>query len=116
MASKKFSDDYKYINAKLTGEHPAAFAAWYKSKEGLFQKSLDEMHADNYKFSHSWDAKNQCFIGSCTFKGDKGDNVNRCLTARSDNWLETYAMLAYKHTVMFEGGVWEEAAGVSDWG
>lgn len=113
LAKNNFSNAMEFVNCVLTQEQDKAFTSWYESKDRKANAAIDESFADGYRVSVSWDDFNQTFIASLTYKGDKGDNKGKCLTARSDDWLESIAMVVYKHHVIFNQGAWSNVSGTS---
>jgi hypothetical protein len=107
MAKNNYSNALEFVNCTLTSEQDNDFKSWYTSKDHKADQAIEQAFADDYRVSMSWDAHNQCFIASLTFKGEKGENKNKCLTARSDSWLESLAMVIYKHAILFDGNEWQ---------
>lgn len=108
MGNRSFANKMEFINATLTNEQDEQFTAWFQSKDRSVDKGFDQAFADEYRISIGWDGENQTFIASMTWKGEKGDNTGKCLTARADSWLEAMAMVTFKHLVLFDGGNWYE--------
>lgn len=95
-----------FINYKFDKETKARFDTWYNSKGDTVLQAIFETLQGEHKISVSWDADNECFIGSMTGKEDSL-NPNKCITIRSAEWMRAMAAVAFIHTVVFDGEIWD---------
>ena len=104
--SASFSNQIEFINYKFNQETKAAFEAWYSAKGNTFLQAVYDTLGNSYKLSLSWDSSNDCFIAAMTGREDSL-NPHSCITLRSTDWVKALAALAYVHTVVFDGEIWE---------
>lgn len=96
----------EFVNFKFNKEQKAQFEAWFATKGNTVLQAVFETLQGEHKMSVSYDADNECFIGSMTGKEDSL-NKDLCLTIRSAEWFRAMAACAYVHTVIFSGESWE---------
>lgn len=106
--NRKMSRDNmpEMISSKLTDAELLEFETWYAKQQPKLWNTLTDILLDGHKQGVSWDAYNDCFIASLTGRGDGVTNDGRCLTSRSQDWIEAVALNLYKHLVIYQKGLW----------
>lgn len=114
--TQKYQSDWKFVNIALSTADERDFTDWFARERNNFIAMLEDLMANTYKLSLSYDFDNTCFIA--TVSGTKSSTINAgsSISARSDDFLESICLVLYKHYVMCEGKDWSEHARPSNWG
>jgi hypothetical protein len=120
MAGKTTKPDYEFkkiefVSIQLTADEKLAFKGWYETNLSESELLLETFIQSGYKTSIVWDTNKDCFIASSTCTNDKSKNYDKCLTSRSNNWLEALMLNLWKTDVLSKKGVWE-ATTKDNWG
>jgi hypothetical protein len=110
------NDSVEFVNIRLTVKQKETFKAWFLENESELPNLLAVFLTAGYKLSLKFDSEHNCYIASATCFDDSMENHNKCLSSRSQDWLEAMALNLYKTDVLSEDGVWESSAVGSDWG
>lgn len=121
MAQKKRESNanwtaIEFVSCTLSAEDKKAFTAWHKQHANDWFSLLTDLVGSGYKFTLSEDATNDCFIASVTCKEERNPNVNKCLSARSNDAAEAMALLMFKHHVLSDNGIWLFESAANNWG
>lgn len=106
----------EFVQISLDKDAEKAFHKWKTDHEQTCVSDLGNFIAEEMKLGITWDTSNNCFIASATCKDAKSPNLDRCVTARSDDWLEALMLLVFKHTVTAAGGDWSAVSKPTAWG
>jgi hypothetical protein len=108
--------EVEFINRRLTDDEAKGFADWQQKEAKSLGDEVVAFIASGHKLSVTWDDFNACFIVSATCKDEASDNLNKCLSARSDDWYEALLLVLYKSQVLFAGATWESDVRGASWG
>jgi hypothetical protein len=115
--AKQWQDNnVEFVNIRLNNKQKETFKSWFADNERELPNLLAVFLAAGYKMSLKYDADHECYIASATCFDDSMENHNKCLTSRSQDWLEAMALNLYKTDVLSEDGIWESSSTGSDWG
>lgn len=114
--AKKFTNDMRFVNYRLTKEDKAKFDKQYKTDAAELLREFAIMVGTGHRVTINWDDENVCYIVSVMGKEEGHSNYNKCLTARSDDLFEAQALVAWKHTNLFNGGEWLVEDTKNNWG
>lgn len=92
---------FRFINYTLSKQD----GEWLESAdlETEFPLSLVcELATEGYKFSVSFDGKNQCYLASLTDRDEGSPFYNSCLTGRGSTPVDAFHALLYRHLVLSE--------------
>ena len=112
MANKKqsrkpaFVSNITFINYRMDKPTKDQFNAWFSTKGNTVVDAIFETLQADHKLSISWDPDNEVFIAAMTGK-ETSLNAGKCLTMRSGEWFKAMAALAYIHTVVYAGEIWD---------
>lgn len=110
-----------YVQATLAPLDKAMFDQWYGEHAQHVQAFVDEHVGSGLKLTLVFDGEHNSYIASYTGRPNSDPNMAfRCtLSARSGEFIEALALLAYKHVVI-TGGDWTDfllnGSRVSNWG
>jgi len=90
------------VNRRLTDDELTAFDQWLGKNMKEFSQMYVDVLVNQIKIGMSIDAQNSCFICSFTPKGEKDENLGKCLISRSDEWQEAFMMNVYKQQLFAE--------------
>lgn len=106
-----------FITLRIRPEMKDHFLAWQKENAADYVDIKTTLAQEGYKFSQSYDAERDCFIGAMTGTAKCKHNKALCFTTRSNDFFECEMMLLYKHIIMADMGDWQDVAESRDnWG
>lgn len=106
----------EFVNINLTVKQKDTFKSWYAEVETELPNLLAAFIGAGYKTAIRFDNENECFIVSSTCIDESMENGGKCLTSRSDDWLEALALNLYKTDTISENGIWESSSNGKNWG
>jgi hypothetical protein len=121
MAGKKSPSNERwnaneFVNIRLKDEEKVEFKSWCSAEGERINDMIGQACVDDYKFSLTWDDKNQCFIATMIGKEDQRHNAFKSLSSRSDDWFEAIALTVFKHVVLMRQGAWKGDTEKNNWG
>lgn len=105
-------DQYAFVKCELNAEDKKAAKVWIEENTAELGPILHDTMASDYKFSCSFSSEHDTFTACLVGKPDNPINPLKTLTARHKDWVVAALTVLYKHTVIFQGGVWEQ--GIDD--
>lgn len=108
--------DIVFVNIPLNVQDKEHFRLWYEKNGASFTGELANLCGSGYKQSCRLDEDNDCFIASITCLNPSSPNFNKCLTARSSDFWEAWALIVYKHLEMVDDEVWPDSGSRNNWG
>lgn len=105
-----------FVDVRLTAEQRQQYQGWAAEDDDVLAVLFDEV-LNGYKFTLSFNSKNQSFTASLTAVGTGGGNDGYTLSSfGAEPWVAV-RVLIYKHRVISEGDWSSVGAGSSDsWG
>lgn len=122
MPAKKRQDkkpqynQVEFVNVSLTKKDKETFKTWYDARIAELPDMVAKFISEGYKISFRWDSDNECYICSATCIDESMENHNKCLTSRSDQWLEALALNLFKTDTLCKDGIWESTETGYNWG
>lgn len=105
--SKAFEKiDYEFVRGELNAEQKKDASTWMKKNQDDYSPMLDDLLANDYKLSMSFDSYNDTFVISLTGKPDNKHNAGKILTGRGKTWYLGLMSMLYKHHVLYKGAAW----------
>lgn len=94
-----------FVNVPLNEDEKVHFRQWIVENETEIAEEISAVELAGFKFSHTWDAENDCFIATLTGNGIKKiqPTWTVAMSARGDSWFGALALVVYKHLLMCEG-------------
>ena len=108
--------DWTFVNLALSAADEKSFLDWHKREGDSIIARMQEMSADGYKFSLSYDFDNECFIATYSGTRNTAHNDKCSISARSAEFLEAVSLVLFKHHVMCDGEDWQEHTRPANWG
>lgn len=100
---------YVFVKCELNAEDKKAAKIWIEENTAEFGPLLHDIIASDYKFTCSFSSEHDTFTACLVGKEDNPINGKKTLTARHKDWIVAGLTVLYKHLVVFQGGVWENA-------
>lgn len=113
--SLSYAKSMEFVNVKLHASDREKFRAWVRSCTLELEDVFLELTREGYKLSITLDLDNNCYIVSL-IGTEKTENPSRCMSSRSESVSEGVYMSYYKHTIMFNSGVWLPEISTLSWG
>lgn len=92
-----------FLNLRISEEEKTAFERWFAGDGCPMWEMYEQAMIDGLKFSHAWDEDNQCYIASFTGTLIPGQQTRYATSARAGTYVESIALLCYKHFVLADG-------------
>jgi hypothetical protein len=106
----------EFINIDLTDKQGEDFNDWQQVNVSKMGVLVGELASAGHKIGVSFDGDNECFIVSVTCKDESSDNLNRCFTSRSDDWVEAVLLALFKWDVVMARSTWSGKQRRMNWG
>lgn len=104
-ATKPVKVEWKgFVNCELTAEHKADLEGYDTPTEFPFREGMEELTAEGYKVSISWDAKNSCFMALMYDQNPQSDFAGYALVGRGESVWDAWCALMYRHIVILSEG------------
>lgn len=91
-----------FVNLSLT-ETQAKTALKLYGEEGKFERDLDTLMREGYRFTISYDARTDAYVCSCNCKDPSSENNGWLLTSFAPTYPEAMVLTLYKHVYVLEG-------------
>lgn len=100
---------YQFVRCELNSEDKKAAKIWIEENTKELGSLLHDVVASDYKQTLSFSSEHDTFTACLVGKEDNAINPRKTLTARHKDWIVAVLTVLYKHQVIFQGGVWEQA-------
>lgn len=101
-ASPKGGSAFRFLNYSLRADDKV----WLQSHDTeteLPDTALDDLVAQGYKYSLSYQEAGDCFVASITDRVETSPHHNVCLTGRGSTARNARVSLLYRHLVVCDG-------------
>jgi len=105
-AAKKNFTAFEFIRCELNADDKKRVPEFVKSQKNTYDDLVTEALQSGHKISLSFNETNDSFIASMSGKPDECVNANKCLTAHGKSPAMALWVVLYKHTQLFQSGVW----------
>lgn len=110
MARPKKSTDTQwkgFANVPFNAEARMLYEATEITEAGVHTQ-LEDLIADGYRVTFSYDKTNDAAQCSITCANEKSPNLGYTMTSRGPTWWDALSVAVFKHNVLCEG-VWPKA-------
>jgi len=114
MAKQKY--DIEFIELPLTAQDEPEIEKFVQEYHGDLENLITDVCAGKYKFSIGFYEEQESYAAYIQPIGDDHKNTGKMLSAWSDNPAEALFLVAFKHKVKFESGVWKKTGKKGRWG
>lgn len=108
--------DIQFVACDMVQADKKDFEVWMADYEAEFSTLIGTLLDEGYRITIKFDFNNSCYTCSMTQQDDKHENSGKLLSARSDDPLECFWMVLYKHVQMLQQGSWPTQTQRSLWG
>lgn len=106
----------EFVDYKLTPEEKQeALALLHNDKVDILE-TVNELMLGGYRFTFTFDSKNDCVIVSLMGKELGHINYNKCMTSRHQDVIHALAIAVYKQQVVFADQPWSMNAAEDTYG
>lgn len=111
-----FKNNLVFVDCKLSLNDKPRLDEYAKKYKGDVANVLESVLNDGYTVKAGWYPDKASFAVFLAPTKDNRQNQNKMMSAWSDDIIEAYFMLGFKHEIIFESGEWTVDDKQSQWG
>ena len=112
----KLDVNWSFANIRLTADQRNHFLEWVVEASDRLLDVIELIGLAGYKLSLRWDGENTTWIATLSGTDVSAHNDKVSMSARHSDLQYVILLVAYKHIVVCEEGIWSEKAPDQEWG